>query len=139
MAGLALFAATGAAVQQHGHEGGAPAQGGHAGYPGGYIPERGPALHAAPPARAEAPPPQSRPEQGRPPDQRRGDSNAARFDDRPGHPNAPHVHDNGEWVGHDGGAGRYHVDQPWAHGRFPGQFGQITCTVSEEEALAFLV
>ena len=40
-----------------------------------------------------------------------------------GHPSAPHVHDDGSWVGHRGGDARYHMDQPWAHGRFPGAFG----------------
>ena len=53
------------------------------------------------------------------------------FDDKPGHPNAPHVdpgrkpfgHDT--WVGHDGGRddARYHVDHPFEHGRFTGGFG----------------
>src|SRR5271169_2398601 len=45
--------------------------------------------------------------------------------DKTGHPNAPHVHANGQWVGHDTGRNdiHYHVDQPWAHGRFTGGFG----------------
>jgi hypothetical protein len=32
---------------------------------------------------------------------------------------------NDQWVGHDSGANdpHYHVDQPWAHGRFTGGFG----------------
>jgi hypothetical protein len=47
------------------------------------------------------------------------------FNDAAGHPNAPHVHDNGTWVGHDTGRGdpNYHLDQPWAHGHFTGGFG----------------
>jgi hypothetical protein len=47
------------------------------------------------------------------------------FNDADGHPNAPHVHDNGTWVGHDTGRGdpNYHLDQPWAHGHFTGGFG----------------
>jgi hypothetical protein len=47
------------------------------------------------------------------------------FGDAEGHPNAPHVHANGEWVGHDTGRNdaHYHLDQPWAHGRFSGGFG----------------
>jgi hypothetical protein len=45
--------------------------------------------------------------------------------DKTGHPNAPHVHSNGKWVGHDTGKNdpHYHVDHPWAHGHFSGGFG----------------
>ncbi|HEY1433961.1 MAG TPA: hypothetical protein VGG65_01220 [Thermoanaerobaculia bacterium] len=38
----------------------------------------------------------------------------------------PHVEPDGDrWVGHDDGPGdpRFHVAQPWAHGRFAGGFG----------------
>ena len=46
--------------------------------------------------------------------------------DQPGHPDAPHVDHGQTWVGHDTGRDdpRYHVDQPFAHGRFTGGFGR---------------
>jgi hypothetical protein len=48
------------------------------------------------------------------------------FNDRGGHPDAPHVHNNGQWVGHDGGRGdaHYRLERPWEHGRFTGGFGR---------------
>jgi len=47
------------------------------------------------------------------------------YSDKPGHPNVPHV-DGKNWVGHDTGRddARYHIDHPWAHGRFTGGFGR---------------
>jgi hypothetical protein len=47
------------------------------------------------------------------------------FADKDGHPNAPHV-DGKTWVGHDTGRNdpSYHVDHPFAHGRFSGGFGR---------------
>jgi hypothetical protein len=74
-----------------------------------------------------APEQERAPEQQRAPEQRtfdqRGDQR--NFRDNEGHPNVPHVHNNGEWVGHDTGRDdrRYHVDRPWEHGRFSGGFG----------------
>ncbi|HVZ84801.1 MAG TPA: hypothetical protein VG893_14090 [Terracidiphilus sp.] len=46
------------------------------------------------------------------------------FNDKPGHPDAPHV-DGKKWVGHDTGRNdpRYHMDHPWEHGHFTGGFG----------------
>lgn len=47
------------------------------------------------------------------------------YQDQPGHPNAPHVHPNGQWIGHDTGRNdpHYHLDHPWEHGHFAGGFG----------------
>jgi len=50
-----------------------------------------------------------------------------RYDQKPGHPNAPHVEVKGDhWVGHDTGRDdpHYHLDHPWEHGRFPRGFGK---------------
>ncbi len=78
-----------------------------------HIPARGPApSHAAAPAPGSRPaPPQNPPR----PD----------FRDQPGHPNAPHVHQDDRWIGHDGGRadGRFHLDHPFEHGRFSGGLG----------------
>jgi hypothetical protein len=47
------------------------------------------------------------------------------FSDGPGHPSAPHVHEDGHWIGHDWGASdpHYHLDHPYDHGHFAGGFG----------------
>jgi len=46
------------------------------------------------------------------------------FNDRDGHPDAPHV-DGNKWVGHDTGKNdpRLHLDHPWEHGHFTAGFG----------------
>jgi len=48
------------------------------------------------------------------------------YRDHDGHPDAPHVHSNDRWIGHDGGRGdaHYRVERPWEHGRFNGGFGR---------------
>jgi hypothetical protein len=57
---------------------------------------------------------------------RRTRGNSATFATEPGHPNAPHVHPDGTWIGHDSGRNdpHYHFDHPWKHGRFTGGFGR---------------
>lgn len=98
-------------AQEHHEERQAPRSVGH-----GYIPPHGPAPAAhqeAPAAHQEAPAAHQEPNRA-----------AGNFRDAPGHPEAPHVHRNGEWVGHDGGAARYHMDHPWEHGHFTGGFGR---------------
>src|SRR5579862_1252307 len=84
---------------------------------GGHIPAHGPApVHSAAPAAHQQAPVQGRAhETAQPRDYR----------DEPGHPNAPHVHANDQWVGHDTGRDdpHYHVDRAWEHGHFSGGFG----------------
>ena len=48
------------------------------------------------------------------------------FDDKEDHPDAPHVHSNSKWIGHDTGRGdiHYNLDHPWEHGHFTGGFGR---------------
>jgi hypothetical protein len=88
-------------AQRHGsHESSPPAVG------GGYIPKHGPPAVKAPPQAA----PQAQ----------------RNFADQPGHPDAPHVHTNGQWIGHTSGRSdpNYHFDHPWEHGHFPGGIGR---------------
>ena len=84
----------------------------------GHVPNRGPA-----PAREQQPARQ----QQQPPAQNRGYAErGGQYSDRSGHPNAPHVHTNDQWVGHDSGRNdsNYRVDRAWEHGRFEGGFGR---------------
>ena len=92
------------ALAQHEEAKGQAKGGEHA---GGYIPKRGPApVHNPKPAPAT--------------------QEKRNYSDADGHPNAPHVHPNGQWIGHDTGRGdaNYHLDHPWEHGRFTGGIGK---------------
>ena len=56
-----------------------------------------------------------------------GDQGRQSYRDQQGHPEAPHVHANGDqWVGHEGGRNdaRYHQDHVWEHGHFGGEIGR---------------
>jgi hypothetical protein len=104
---LAVAVNVNAAQEQHG-ERGADHGGEHQSASrvgGGYVPKRGPAPH-----------PQAAPH----PAQQR------HFQDQKSHPDAPHVHTNGQWVGHDTGRNdaHYHLDHPWEHGHFSGGIGR---------------
>jgi hypothetical protein len=79
---------------------------------GGHIPARGP-VRVAPHPTAPHPATPNAP--------------ARDFRDVQDHPNAPHVHaSNDKWIGHESGRDdpRFHLDRPWAHGRFTGGFGR---------------
>ena len=88
----------------------------HGGAEGGHIPAHGPARATQPTHQEPA---------NRGPHAETG-GKAPHYNDAPGHPTAPHVHSDDKWVGHDSGRGdpHYHIDHPWAHGRFSGGFGR---------------
>ncbi len=90
----------------------------------GHIPAHGP-----PPARPQQHDQRAaQQESQRAPQQeaQRGQQESQRYADRNGHPNAPHVHTNDQWVGHNSGRddARYHLDHPFEHGRFSGGIGR---------------
>ena len=87
----------------------------------GHVPAHGPApVRSAPPHASENRAPENHAAEARPQD------NSRSFRDKPSHPEAPHVHHNDQWVGHDSGRDdpHYHIDHPWEHGRFTGGFGR---------------
>jgi len=89
---------------QHGHAEGE--EHGHEQEQGHYIPAHGPEKwHGNP--------------HGLPPGQ------ARKFRGAEGDPDAPHVHPDGRWIGHESGPNEahYHLDHPWAHEHFMGGFG----------------
>ena len=97
----------GHASGEGGHAGGAAA---HVG--GGFIPSHGPAPFREKPGTFRGNP--------------GNDADHPSFRDGDGHPDAPHVHGDGTWIGHVTGRNdsHYHLDQPWGHGRFTGGFGR---------------
>ena len=101
---LSLLWSAPALAQEKQHGGGA----GHHDVGGGYVPKHGP-----PPVR-NAPHPAPAP------------AEHPKYNDKEGHPEAPHVHTNGKWVGHDTGRddARFHLAHPWEHGHFTGGFGR---------------
>ena len=91
---------------------------------GGKIPARGPAPTKQ---RNVRPQPQQQARAQQPEERRESAPPAARnFADKAGHPDTPHVHSNGKWIGHDSGRddAHYHLDRPWEHGHFAGGFGK---------------
>jgi hypothetical protein len=110
VAALLLCAAPTLAQRGEGHDGeqvsgGGGSHGGGAMFGGGYIPLHGPS------------PFRGRPE---PHDMQRS------FRDGEGHPRAPHVHHDGNWIGHRTGGDdrRYHLNHSFEHGQFRGGFGR---------------
>lgn len=95
----ALLIAAAPAFAQHEHEAGRPPAPEH-----GPPPQHGPGEYHGNPHAPEA---------------------NRNYSDRPGHPNAPHIDNGREWVGHDEGRGdaHFHVDHPYEHGHFTGGFG----------------
>ena len=112
----AFLPAGGAGAQREGQQRGSARDVGH-----GHVPSRGPAPVRSAPERTS----DNRVAENRAPEGHAQD-NVRSFRDKPSHPEAPHVHHNDQWVGHDSGRDdpHYHIDHPWEHGRFTGGFGR---------------
>jgi hypothetical protein len=92
----------------------------------GYIPQHGP-----PPVRTptnnipvQQPQQQQRQYQQQSQQQQSQQQQSQRnYRDLQGHPDAPHVHNDGQWVGHERrDEQRFRVERPFEHGRFEGGF-----------------
>ncbi len=120
---VSLFVSLPAFAQHNNHQGSSHAVGGGYVPPHGPPPSRGGARQAEPSRQQAAPRQENVPRQDNAP---RQEVAPRSYRDQQGHPEAPHVHSNGEWVGHDAGRDdpRYHLDRPFEHGRFTGGFGR---------------
>jgi hypothetical protein len=104
-------------------------QGPPQGNPGMHVPDRGPEPAPMPHPEDRHPQeqrgPEQHPQEQRAPEQHPAPQERGHFRDQAGHPDVPHVHPNGEWVGHSTGRDdpHYRLDHPWQHGHFTGGFG----------------
>jgi len=117
---LLLMSIPAAAQERGGQQRSAPVRG----VGGGHVPAHGPAPHPGP---APAARPQQQSRQPQEQSRQAAPDRARSYSDLKGHPDAPHVHSNGDrWVGHDTGRddAHYHVDHPFEHGRFSGGIGR---------------
>lgn len=119
-AGLAVTIALAAAIpafsQDRGRDGDRQSEQRNRRVGGGYVPERGPTPSQQ----------QQAPQSDRRVEQRHSETPQRNYRDMNGHPNAPHVHSDGQWIGHDtrwSEDRRYRQEQPFGHGRFTLGFG----------------